>query len=1279
MKGLRAGSFAIGLSVFAWASVHARDTLAGSPSPEAAEAHARLRQNLLPALTARRDAATSLSSAMDQWFAGTLPLPSAALPDTAGLSLLDPAIAWGAIRALDVQAEARAAERVAPLPAHLAPADIQRLRTQRAATLDAEDAAAAKVRRFWLGLLAGTETAPGLRADALAHQHLRLQERAPTPATINAEGLADDAAAAALARGQAQAALHNLQAAAVRAATVPGDATLDRLVAADHTAVSTWLSATPDPSIPPPAEIHDAADRLQRASPLSSVPAAPTLEQWETRQLEQTLHRLDAERVSLEARLADASADPGSSVEVAERQVEQARLHASDVLTAQLQLGETLSQTRIPDPGLTVRDAFALQAAASRVQLANLRVQLAERTLEQARVTEAAGTAAVTTDDDVAQARAEAEAAQAEAERAAEQDALEADTQLRQQIAAYSNRRAELLSERQSREQAAEDQRTEQTRAITEQRTNMAAALSLGQLDRERQGRLDEVYLQSRSIVATLRGQITAMRSQSLKLVGQREAELEALPSTRSTLPNGMDSVLVSRWQEELSRLREALDHDISTAGRDTGLAMDLLGEAKDFRRSAREHASGEARARVQSTFFAELGHEVHEIPGILSALALDAARLVRFLPTMLLDLGLVGRFFRGSFELVMVLLLWGFTRERTGGWLRSVLGTLRAVRPGDAGLAARLHDWVGARGEAGDWAGLEGIAFPVLLALSDCLTGFIAVALVPSSWSVVQLLVFLWLARSVWKLGTGLVPMLFPAGVEDRPGLRRVSEPGRARLLRSVQIVIGWAILGAFAERFTLDILDADRLHDLVSWVGALVGWVLGIGLLHTWAPELRQALNDAHSDPVSRFVSQQSDSVLLRAPLAGLCIAVFAVRLLSGTVQNLVEQRSGLGWIRTAMARQSLKTTDDAPTQRLPAEVRAQLSRFDPAVVSTDDEAAQLTQSFAAWRTEGRRGMVAITGQRGAGKSRLLRRIPELIGPGAGGLSVHTIRLNRDIFDADEALRWLVQTLTHDPTATITNPDDAARQLSALPPAVYVVDDLHRCFLRAVGGFRGLRQILTAMHAASSQHFWVCAFHGDNWSYLEGVGNAVNLGVFRKRILMRPMTAAELRDWLEAHTEAAGLRPTYDDLATEGWISTDPERTRERARSAYFRLLAEATRGNPVVALSTWCRSLRVGPEPGTVAVVLFDQPNDQHIAEGGEHALFVLAALVVHDGLDVQDLVRVLNLHEATCRATCRRLEGLGILESDDADEHFDIALAWAPVVYRHLRQKHLLHRD
>ncbi|HCH63558.1 MAG TPA: hypothetical protein DFR83_12190, partial [Deltaproteobacteria bacterium] len=429
---------------------------------------------------------------------------------------------------------------------------------------------------------------------------------------------------------------------------------------------------------------------------------------------------------------------------------------------------------------------------------------------------------------------------------------------------------------------------------------------------------------------------------------------------------------------------------------------------------------------------------------------------------------------------------------------------------------------------------------------------------------------------------------------------------------------------------------------------------------------------------DALGRALVRQSETTLLRSPIAALALVVLTIRWASNTLNNIVERRSGLAWVSTALARQSLKNTDDAPTQPLSNNVRARIARFDPADVSTDAETALLAEAFEDWKHERRRGMVAVTGQRGSGKSRLIRRVPEIVGTADDSLPIHQVRLDRDIFNPADALAWLVTALAGR-SESVEDSDTAITLLDRLPPTVFVIDDLHRCFLRAVGGYRGLREILTTMHAVSDRHFWICSFHGDNWAYLEGIGGAVNLGVFRSRVAMQPLAPSTLRDWLEAHTRKAGIEPTYDDLAAEGWIGSDPDRARERARNAYFRLLAEATRGNPRVALETWSQSLRKGDQEGQAAVVLFDQPDSEILAQGGKHALFVLAALVVHDGLEVRDLVRVLNLPEATCRSACRRLEGLGVLVSDSADQHYDIHLSWAPAVHRHLRRKHLLHRE
>ena len=1258
------------------APVHAVDA---APSPEAAAVRAQVEQEVLPALAARVQAADARARAMDAWFSGTLAAPSGALPELAGLSLLDPAVAWGALRALDLAAEQRAADRVAPVSTDLSNRDQARVRSARTAALDAEDAAAAKVRRFWLGLIAATDAAPGLRADAVARRLDTIHARAPTPKDIGPEGPPDATAEAAFARGKAEAALVTLQAAAVRAATIPGDPALATSVSADVARLSAWLELPSDELASPSNAVVDAADRLERVGAWSPVPTEGVLRRWTERERARIQRNLDAEVEALQQRL-ESDEEPIVTSELAQRQVERARVAATESQAAWAALGGELNRARVPEPGLEVSEALALQNAATRVRLADLEVQLAERSVERARQAEASGdTVTLTTDDDVARAKAEAEVAKAEADRAAEQDALDVDTELRQQIATYSNRRAEVLEQRKSREEVAEGRRSARTDALTEGRTNLAAALSLGPLDQDRQTRLDDVYGRSRDIVSDLRTDIDTLRTAERDLVTRVDNELDQLPNAEATLPSGMDSALVSRWQDELSRLREDLERDRETADRDFHKAMDLLTEAKSFRRTARGHASPDARARVQSKFIDELVHELGEVPAIVGRLIEDTISLVRHLPTLVLDLGAVAAFFRGSFELVVLVLLWGVARERSGQWLSTALSHLQAVRPGDLGIAARIHDWVGTRGVAGQWPALEAVAAPVLLFIVDGLAGYVVYTELPENWTTIRLIMFLWLARTAWRAGNGLVPLLLVVPDEVRPGLRRVSEVGRTRAMYTVQIILGWVLIDALLGRVALYLLDADRIHDVVSWAGSATGWIIAIGILHVWAPDLREAVAEDPDDAIGRVLARQSDSVLLQAPMGGLALGALLLRWASRAASGLLEQRSGLAWVRTAMALQSIKNTDDAPTRRIPPAVHAKLARFDPEAVSLDEEAALVRAAFEAWQEEGRRGMVAVTGQRGSGKSRLLLKVPGLIEPVADGMPIRTLLLDQDIFDPDDALAWLMRELTDQPMDRGMGPDDATRILETLPPTVFVIDDLHRCFLRAVGGFRGLRDVLTVMHAVSDQHFWICAFHGDNWAYLEGIGNAVNLGVFRERVQMRPLTASQMRDWLEAHTRAVGLEPQYDDLATEGWMGADPERTRERARNAFFRLLAEATRGNPRVALDTWCRSLRATEDPTTVAVVLFEQPAGGRLEEAGQHALFVLASLVVHDGLDVHHMGRVLNLDEGSCRATCRRLEGLGVLDSDDADEHFHITLPWSPVVHRHLRRKHLLYRE
>ena len=247
---LMAAALGCGLALLPASAFARRGTAPTARAPEASRALAVMNQDTLPALAARRDAANARQQALDVWFAGDHTSVDAVLPELAGRPLLDPTAIWGAIRDLDARAAARATERITPTPVDLHPSDAERLSQARTATLDAEDAADVRIRRFWSGLLAATERAEGLQVQAVRNRLATLSARSPASTPDGPDGPSDEAAAAALARAKAEGALLRLQAAAVRAAIIPGDTTLDTLVQRDVETLQTWLKGTTAPAGP---------------------------------------------------------------------------------------------------------------------------------------------------------------------------------------------------------------------------------------------------------------------------------------------------------------------------------------------------------------------------------------------------------------------------------------------------------------------------------------------------------------------------------------------------------------------------------------------------------------------------------------------------------------------------------------------------------------------------------------------------------------------------------------------------------------------------------------------------------------------------------------------------------------------------------------------------------------------------------------------------------------------------------------------------------------------
>ena len=168
---------------------------------------------------------------------------------------------------------------------------------------------------------------------------------------------------------------------------------------------------------------------------------------------------------------------------------------------------------------------------------------------------------------------------------------------------------------------------------------------------------------------------------------------------------------------------------------------------------------------------------------------------------------------------------------------------------------------------------------------------------------------------------------------------------------------------------------------------------------------------------------------------------------------------------------------------------------------------------------------------------------------------------------------------------------------------------------------------------------------FHEHTWQHLEGLASDVNLAAFKTRVVMSQLTPEQLSDWLTGRAASCDLELDFAPLVV-GISSSGAafELARERARRAYWRLLVDASQGNPEVALEYWLDT--VFREKGTnrLGVGVVQAPGPKDLEAISDMELFVLTALVIHDGLTVEQVAEVLNANAGQVRTSCRGARGL-----------------------------------
>lgn len=536
------------------------------------------------------------------------------------------------------------------------------------------------------------------------------------------------------------------------------------------------------------------------------------------------------------------------------------------------------------------------------------------------------------------------------------------------------------------------------------------------------------------------------------------------------------------------------------------------------------------------------------------------------------------------------------------------------------------------------------------------------------------ELLLRLYLYLALYRFVMALFDLVVVPADEARPALLVLRRESFDMLRRTLR---------AFALTFALTLLVDYVLGDLmglgtVLWVtdtGFRV-WLalLSVWTLYAWEPLLRTRLRHRFTEPkgLLGWLLPERGSWLLTLPRAAGQLVIVAASTFAELMHQFAEEGTSFSFVYNLFNRAVLHD-DAAPDRPLDPDQRDAITqaKTDAKHLVERPELRDINAALVEWQQTHQRGLVAIVGDRGSGKHTAVAEVAERVK--ASGLDVVRAAMIEPLRNRAELSVWLAIALGCD-TENARNNDDLVAALRALPPSAVFIEGIHHTFLRRVDGLEVLRTLLYVLNATSDQHFFVCTVHSPAWDYFDAPGSLIDCGVFQTVVRLQPMDSQQLRNITLARAGHVGLRVDFSSLRI-GSLGFDRELEADRATSMYYRLLSEASRGNPQAAVTLFARSLVRTDAPTVVQVTLREVLDLDTLPEVGDTALFVLVALNLHDGLVLDDLVEVTHLPRSIVRASVRDLVSRGwIVRHSDRLRLCDDRRI---MVQRSLRRRHFLH--
>jgi len=329
---------------------------------------------------------------------------------------------------------------------------------------------------------------------------------------------------------------------------------------------------------------------------------------------------------------------------------------------------------------------------------------------------------------------------------------------------------------------------------------------------------------------------------------------------------------------------------------------------------------------------------------------------------------------------------------------------------------------------------------------------------------------------------------------------------------------------------------------------------------------------------------------------------------------------------------------------------------------------EFEELKGAFENWK-KGRFAATAILGEKWGGLSTFLNYV---IKEAKFKYPVKRFTIAESINTQEEFLELMKKVLKDE---SLENFGQLIDTLNSGQQRVIILEDIQNLYLRKVNGFGAIEAVLQLITSTSQNVFWVVTTTIYTWEYLNKTINIqeffsynIRLGKFSDEQIVNIIWKRNKISGFDILFEASNK--LIEDRKFKALAESEQQ---QLLKKRFFSDLNAFAESNVSMALLFWLLSTKK-VDQSTITIGTFIKPDLNFLTVLSMDKIYVLHALILHDGLTETQLSEVLNISQTTSRMALLALFEDGIIFKKEV-------FMVNPIVYRNtiglLKNRNLIH--